>query len=171
MKIENELWDFAKAFYAQPEVSETLLVLQDEQACRINQILFSLWLASKNYRIKSLAIDDVNWAAQITQPLRDIRRRVKEYGESDALMKSNISDCYLKMLAAELASEQIELAFMHANYLSSSQLAPQNIDYTQLVYENLAFCRSNGIRSCAVNETDVSWSRLEQLALQYIGQT
>jgi len=168
MKIENDLWDFALDFYAQPKVSEVLLVLQDEHGCRINQLLFALWLASINCRIKSLDAASERWAASITSELRVLRRAVKEQMQASSQLESTLRRCYKKLLSAELAAEQVELAHLHSKYLTCSELVCTNINYTQLVVDNLEFCKSESMQTQSVNQSDRYWRELETLALQYL---
>jgi len=168
MKIENDLWDFALDFYAQPKVSEVLLVLQDEQGCRINQLLFALWLASVNCRIKSLDAASERWAVSITSELRVLRRAVKEQMYASDQLESTLRSCYKKLLSAELAAEQVELAYLHAEYLTCSDPVCANIHYTQLVVDNLRFCKADRKPKHSVNTDDKCWGDLEFLALQYL---
>lgn len=168
MKIENDLWDFALDFYAQPKVSEVLLVLQDEQGCRINQLLFALWLASINCRITRLDSASEHWAASITSPLRELRRDVKVQMQASEQLKSQLRNCYKKLLSAELAAEQVELAHLHCQYLTSSEPVFANIHYAQLVVVNLEFCKADSSRLHSVNESDKHWKELAEHAVQFL---
>lgn len=161
MKIENELWDFAQDFYAQPNVSGALLALQDKYGCRINQLLFALWLASIKCHIKSIEVAGDNWGVAVINPLRAIRREVKALMQKSEQLESQLGACYKKLLSAEIATEQVELAYLHQAYLANSEPATKNISYTQLIIANLAFCKIN-------SEGDECWEELEKLAVQYL---
>jgi len=170
MKIENDLWDFALDFYAQPKVSEVLLVLQDEHSCRINQLLFALWLASINRRIISLDSASERWAGSITRELRVLRRAVKGQMQASEQLESTLRTCYEKLLSAELAAEQVELAHLYSQYLTCSEPVFINTDYTQLVVENFNYCKAVRMHSHTGNAGDKYWKELETRAVQYLTQ-
>ncbi|NQZ30542.1 MAG: TIGR02444 family protein [Oceanospirillaceae bacterium] len=171
MKIENELWGFAKAFYTDLEVSSVLLTLQNKYGYNVNQLIFAVWLAAKGQKLTLLCepnSGDRLWNAQVTTPLRAIRKRVKALMEESAQDKAQFLKCYKQILAAELNAEQVELAKMYAAYehYSESALA----DDAKLVNENLALCRINGDKSAVTDNTafELCWSTLEKGAIEHI---
>ncbi|MCW2236253.1 TIGR02444 family protein [Azospirillum canadense] len=101
---ENPLWDFSLAVYARPGVPAACLDLQDRRGLDVNVLLLAAWAGlACGVRLSAdeLARIDATiapWRAEVIQPLRAVRRRVK--GEDQAL--------YERLKAAELAAERIQ---------------------------------------------------------------
>ncbi|HEX7762612.1 MAG TPA: TIGR02444 family protein [Cellvibrio sp.] len=103
----DSLWDFSLALYAQPEVADTCLRLQDEQGINVNLLLWCVWL-----ECKGLALDDAHlheaqrrirgWDQHYVVPLRHLRRRMKaEFGTQDAAVETVRKHIQQAELAAE----------------------------------------------------------------------
>ena len=78
----DALWRFSLAFYAMPQVAESLIALQDRDGLDVNMMLFALWLgASGRGRASGDAIAAAERAigtigSEIIGPLRALRRRL-----------------------------------------------------------------------------------------------
>lgn len=114
----DAFWAFSLRFYALPGVSEACLALQEEAAADVNVLLFILWRAHFGV---ALASDDVKrldahvcaWRADVVQPLRSVRRKLKishtPVGQSPA------HELRQKIKALELESERLQ-QFAMADY-------------------------------------------------------
>ncbi len=75
------LWDYALALYAKKGVAAACLHLQDEFGADVCELLWICWLACHDLapdRDAPLVLAPVrDWQHETTQPLRDLRRRLK----------------------------------------------------------------------------------------------
>lgn len=106
-----ELWSFSLEVYAQPEVEQVCLMLQDKLGLDVNLLLACLWVGvSGRGRLDGEELADLEqqvafWHLEIVEPMRQVRRRLKELarfgGERFAAMRKSVS-------ASELEAEQVE---------------------------------------------------------------
>ena len=156
MDIDNKLWQFALAFYAQPGVAEQLLALQNDHAVSVNQMLFAFWLASEKNKLTGLPADtdeSTRWRRQIVVPLRQIRFLLRQQ-RADELLKIATDDCYQQLLAAELATEQVELAFLFSSSEKHSEAAASGTGIRSLALHNMTFYIKNRAQSTADNQSN-----------------
>ena len=104
-------WKFSLKFYDRPDISDLLIGLQDEQSVDVNLVLFLCWCGATG-RMPfdegqlSAAQDSIAaWQADVTAPLRQIRRRIKGGVANLALEATDPFREEIKRL--ELASERI----------------------------------------------------------------
>jgi len=79
---DSAFWRFSLGFYALPDVAPACLALQDEAGVDVNLLLVLLFLAEQG---RAVTRDDVArldaaiapWRAEIVEPLRAVRRRLK----------------------------------------------------------------------------------------------
>ena len=79
---DSAFWRFSLRFYALPDVAPACLQLQDEADVDVNLMLFLLFLAENG---RAITRDDVArldasvapWRAEVVEPLRALRRRLK----------------------------------------------------------------------------------------------
>lgn len=79
---DSAFWRFSLRFYALPDVAPACLALQDEANVDVNLLLFLLFLAEQG---RAVTRDDVArldaeiaaWRAEVVEPLRAVRRRLK----------------------------------------------------------------------------------------------
>ena len=79
---DSAFWRFSLRFYALPDVAPACLALQDEANVDVNLMLFLLFLAESG---RAITRDDVArldasiapWRAEVVEPLRALRRRLK----------------------------------------------------------------------------------------------
>lgn len=174
MKIENELWEFAKDFYSNITVSEALLSLQNQYGHNVNQLIFAIWLAAEKYKLSQICTQnngDRLWNIQVTSPLRDIRKYVKSQMLEAGQDSVQLTQCYKQLLAAELCAEQVELGKMYADYEQYSDPAPEQ-DSASLIAENLALCRLSNTNIDTANtlNDELFWSALEKIAIEHINK-
>jgi uncharacterized protein (TIGR02444 family) len=98
------LWTFSLAFYARPGVAPACLRCQDEAGADVNLVLFLLWQAGAGVRFVAGEITVIDqdvraWREQVVQPLRAVRRYLKDQGQDD------LRD---RVKATELRAEQLE---------------------------------------------------------------
>lgn len=110
---KSGLWPFAIALYARPGVGEACLELQDRYGANIPLVLSLLWLESlgaplDRAKLDALSRSVVRWQREIVEPLRAVRKRLKE-GPPPApdAATAALRD---KVKAIELEAERIEMA-------------------------------------------------------------
>lgn len=80
-------WAFSLQVYADPIVAEACLELQDTYDADVNVVLFVLWHGVNHYRFDTRTLEAIDqrigpWRRQIVQPLRVVRRALREAPES-----------------------------------------------------------------------------------------
>lgn len=117
LALDNPLWDFALAFYAQESVSELLLILQDQHEQQVNRLLTCCWLTSRGKLWQGPAqVLQQGWLNASIEQLRAVRRQVREHKAQPAWQPY-----YQALLQAELAGEQLELAHWYWQASEQSQ--------------------------------------------------
>jgi len=108
---DSVFWRFSLGFYALPEVAPACLALQDEAQVDVNLLLLLLFLADGG---RAVTRDDVAaldhgiapWRAEVIEPLRALRRRLKT-GVGDVTAAT--SDAFRNMVKkVELEAERLE---------------------------------------------------------------
>lgn len=109
MSLENPLWRYALDLYARPGVEGAALALQN-LGCSINRLILACFLAEQGKKLTQelLQGEALEWQQQLTQPLRALRYRVR--GQKAG--RPELDNCYLKLRAAELACEQVEIMLL-----------------------------------------------------------
>lgn len=77
------LWDFALVFYAQPQVAETCVQLQDAYDINVCLLIGLRWLDEQGAYLDAKDLADLQvhirtWTQEVVVPLRSLRRRLKE---------------------------------------------------------------------------------------------
>lgn len=83
MAAGDELWSFSTRLYSRPAVRSACLHLQDDCDADVCVILMLLWIAEEE---RSVAVPDLRlllqssapWRERVVQPLREVRRRLKD---------------------------------------------------------------------------------------------
>ena len=78
----SDFWRFSLRFYRRPEVAGLCLVLQDKHGVDVNLLLFVLYLAINGRQITLVDVRRFDasirdWRTRVVQPLRAIRRDLK----------------------------------------------------------------------------------------------
>lgn len=120
--LPHPFWNFSLELYAGEGVAEACLDLQDRRGCDVNVLLFCCWLGASGRptltaeRLRAiLKVSDV-WQQEIVQPLRQVRRLLKDKPWHAALPET-VDAARRRVADAELAAEhaeQLKLASLHA---------------------------------------------------------
>jgi uncharacterized protein (TIGR02444 family) len=82
-RLPQPLWDFALAFYAQPKIAETCVHLQDKDMVNVCLLIGLRWLDESEKhlsgdKLAALQAHIHTWTQQVVEPLRSLRRLLKE---------------------------------------------------------------------------------------------
>ena len=120
--LPHPFWNFSLEIYSADGVAEACLDLQERRACDVNILLFCCWLGASGRptltadRLRAiLKVSDV-WQAEIVQPLRRVRRLLKDRPWAEALPET-VDAARRRVADAELAAEhaeQLKLASLHS---------------------------------------------------------
>jgi uncharacterized protein (TIGR02444 family) len=136
------LTEFALSLYGRPGVSEICLVLQDEHGADVTLLLFAIWLGARRRtsvtggRIAEIDTSLHPWRNEVIQPLRGVRRYLKDAGmpRFDAAAEVLRS----KVKEAELDAEMIMLSALELLAGSSpGNPGPEGEPAVALVRSNL----------------------------------
>ncbi|ATJ81099.1 TIGR02444 family protein [Halomonas beimenensis] len=100
------LWDFALALYARPGVEAACLHLQDDAGLEVIELLWRCWLFRHGLAAGPLPEEVRRWQAEVTAPLRRLRRDLK----AEAVERASVAALRERIKAAELAAEREALA-------------------------------------------------------------
>lgn len=78
----QSLWDFALAFYAQPQVAEICLQLQDEYQANVCLLIGLRWMDAREDYLDETDFTHLKnhiemWTREVVEPLRSLRRKLK----------------------------------------------------------------------------------------------
>lgn len=110
-------WRFALAVYGRPGAASACLDLQDRGGANVVLVLFALWAGAAcatrldPARLSALRSLAGPWAAEVVEPLRTVRRRLKggpppAPGEASAALRRRLQEI-------EIEAERIELDALH----------------------------------------------------------
>jgi len=115
------LWEFSLTVYAEAEVEQACLLMQDKLSIDVNLLLTCLWLAvTGRGRLSEDELIDIEaqvafWQKEIIQPLRQVRRRLKELsrvgGPVHKSLRKSVSACELD--AEQVEQQMLEQALIH----------------------------------------------------------
>ncbi len=111
MKLHNDLWDYALQLYAKPGVESACLQLQQQWSLGVNRLLFCCWLATEGRALQAqqlVSCEASQWQQSTTEPLRLLRYQVRAQRQHEP----GLERCYQALRQAELAAEQVELAWL-----------------------------------------------------------
>ncbi len=123
-EAKESLWSFALAFYARPAVAETCLLLQDQHSANVCMLIGLHWLDARGCilsaeDLKDLSAHTFKWNSEIIEPLRSLRRALKQPFEKYAVdelqeqLRNSIKQAELlaeKKLLMEIESWSIKIA-------------------------------------------------------------
>ncbi|OZG74645.1 TIGR02444 family protein [Hahella sp. CCB-MM4] len=125
LRLENPLWDYACARYANPELRDLCLHLQETRGADVNLVLAAGWAAQKGHCMETARLHSqvADWRHHIILPIRQCRQ---------SLNKQHCQERRLRNLALklEIRAEQVELAlifFLLDQEINAAQKAPQGI--------------------------------------------
>jgi uncharacterized protein (TIGR02444 family) len=119
--LPHPFWNFSLELYAGEGVAASCLDLQERRGCDVNILLFCCWLGASGRstltadRLRTILKASDSWQAEIVQPLRVLRRGLKDRSWPGALPET-VDAVRRRVADAELAAEhaeQIQLAGLH----------------------------------------------------------
>ncbi len=83
---DSAFWTFSVDLYERPGVEAACIALQDRRDLDVNLLLWALWLAECGVALDQATLaraeaEVASWQAEIVQPLRALRRRLRQYIE------------------------------------------------------------------------------------------
>ncbi len=108
---EERFWAYSLETYGRPGVAQAAIALQDRDGANVNLLLLCLWMAQvhgqalPSERISTLSQTIAPWSAQVTQPLRAVRRTLKA---PPANLSAPAQDLREAVKALELDAERCE---------------------------------------------------------------
>ena len=116
LEADNPFWQFSLQVYGTPGVAEECLEVQDRLGIDVNVVLYVAWLGAKRGVVLQRAeIDCIDeaikaWSADVVQPLRAVRRRLKLMPEAG---DHEVQALRKRVAKTELFSEQLEQALLY----------------------------------------------------------
>lgn len=119
-------WDWSLETYSRPGVAEVLLDLQDRFYLSVNMLLWCVWGSrffepAPDIVIRKAADISLQWSRSVTEPLREVRRKLKAAPPEVPADQANA--LYLKLKDDELAAERMEQDMLDA--FTRRSLIPQ----------------------------------------------
>lgn len=155
----ESLWRFALAFYAQPSVSESCLMLQDTYQANVCLIIAMCWLDTRAISISEMDLNPIvayadQWAAQVIAPLRGLRRALK-HSVANLLEDDLQQQIRNHIKQAELLAEQKLLQELerlinqqpHSVSIESQQNVNNYLTWLAVDEETISYLR-NHLRCC-----------------------
>ena len=110
-----EFWNYSLRFYDDPETEKAFIDAQNRLGADVNLILYLFFRAQGGHRLDlddiKNAEDSVNsWRSGVIQPLREIRRNLKNYPHS--LPKKDQAKIHLEIKDLEIKTEQFQQQHM-----------------------------------------------------------
>jgi len=147
---DNPLWRFALERWQAPEFEKACLACQS-RGWSVTHLLVAAWTAQQGMRWDGSEPAGLrHWRETVTQSLRQIRRMLPKHEASTSQLRRRVQD-------AELAAEQVELAWWHRHLSPRLGQAESRWDADLLTIANL-----NALRSTQGRAIDAS---LKHLAL------
>jgi len=108
---ESAFWRFSLKFYAKEGVAPACLALQDEGGADVNLLLFLLFLAEGHFLVSAADIARLDaaiapWREETVNPLRRLRRRLKE--DVGAIATSASENFRNQIKKVELEAERLQ---------------------------------------------------------------
>ncbi|EKE72451.1 TIGR02444 family protein [Oceanibaculum indicum] len=104
----SDFWSFSLDFYGRPGVAEACLALQDSHGLDVNLLLYCCWRGDTLSAAQIKAAIDLTapWRAEIVQPLRALRRRLKP--GFPPFPDAGVQDLRKRIADAELEAERLQ---------------------------------------------------------------
>lgn len=118
MAADGDLWTFATRLYARPGIETACLGLQERLGLDVNLLLLACWLGRRGVRLgeermKELEAEVAPLRAAVIEPLRSVRRRMKE-PVLPAAFAGPLADLRERVKGLELEGERLELHVLEA---------------------------------------------------------
>ena len=120
--LPHPFWNFSLEVYGAEGVSQACLDLQDRRGCDVNVLMFCTWLGASGRgtlsaeRLRAILAESGRWQREAVEPLRGLRRALKERLASPELPPETIAALRRKVADAELAAEHAEQLMLAAHH-------------------------------------------------------
>jgi len=120
LSAAETFWEFSLRTYGQPGVAEACLALQDEHGADVNLLLYCCWAGWRSAALDESAFGRAmrfsqQWARNVVQPLRGVRRWMKSGGcEGDLPDFGACMDLRQEVKAVELSAEKLQQAALES---------------------------------------------------------
>ncbi|MEQ8252699.1 MAG: TIGR02444 family protein [Oceanibaculum nanhaiense] len=103
-----DFWSFSLDFYGRPGVAEACLELQERHGLDVNLVLYCCWRGDvlSEAQIEAAIALTAPWRAEIVQPLRALRRRLKP--GFPPFPEENVQGLRKRIADAELEAERLQ---------------------------------------------------------------
>ena len=141
----NPFWSYSMRVYKRPGVASACIALQDRAGVDVNLLLFCLWagrnrIALRAATVKAALAVSSEWRSHIVEPLRTVRRHLKEPAQTSMALRALRE----RVLALELQAERLQ---QDALYALAEALPRQDGKRAIIAADNLAaYFRQAGIR-------------------------
>jgi len=137
----QSLWSFALLFYAKPQTSETCLYLQDQHGANVCVLIALHWLDGRSIGLTTQELMDLiahtqKWSQEIVEPLRVLRRLLKQPFES---------------YAWDEQQEELRNSIKHAELLSEKKLLIEIESWINKISDISRVIQVSNVKSYLVN--------------------
>lgn len=93
-KSNGDFWRFSLQLYAQPQVADLCVQLQDTYQLNVNMLLWCCWLEQKAIALTAARLEQAHervdaWEQEYVLPLRTLRRKLKQqFGTADVAIET-----------------------------------------------------------------------------------
>lgn len=108
LALDNPFWHYALHLWQQPGVEESCLQLQ-QQGLSVNRLLYCLWLADEGFALPADSPQADHWQQRFSHRQRALRFELRTLQQE----QTGLEAAYKAMRAAELACEQVEIAWLY----------------------------------------------------------
>jgi uncharacterized protein (TIGR02444 family) len=134
----SPFWRFSLGFYRLAGVAEACLQLQDRCGADVNIVLFMLWTATLQHRLRPDAVQALAdkmraWQTDVIAPIRNLRRLLKV--DPLLLDKGNAEVFRNKIKALELEAERLQ---QEAMFALSAELKSEHAPVAEAARANIA---------------------------------
>lgn len=132
---KNTFWAFSLSFYAELEVQQACLRLQNNTSANVNILLYVLYQAKLGKQLSKESLEILtqavrHWHEEIIQPIRTLRQLLKQ-NDYD-LADENQAIFRKKLMALELGAEKLE-----QSKLDTFKLPCQSVSISEAAKVNL----------------------------------
>ena len=139
-----EFWNYSLRFYDNPETEKAFIDAQNRLGADVNLILYLLFRAQGG---ESLDLDDIknaenavnSWRSGVIQPLREIRRNLKNYPHS--LPKNDQAKIRREIKDLEIKTEQFQQQHLENLGLKGRSAAPNDAAQEQPIHRAARYFR------------------------------
>ncbi|MEM5528204.1 TIGR02444 family protein [Gammaproteobacteria bacterium AS21] len=174
VKAVNPLWEFALDYYANQDIAQCLLALQDRDGYQVNVLIFTIWLTSKGLKLQKLPTKEQQvgrWHRDISVNIRALRQSVKRESSDNEALALVLASCYRKLLSAELAVEEVELMLLYQQHLQYTDVFEEHVTIAARLNDNLSYCWQQLKTTQVASDHKLRELQLLQLSLNYLQNT